>query len=30
MDGYTDEIIRLLTERHNKLALEEKFKEIIA
>lgn len=30
IDGYTDEMIRLLSERHNKLTLEEKFREIIA
>jgi peptide chain release factor 1 len=30
IDGYTDELIRLLTEQHNKQALEKKFKEIIA
>jgi peptide chain release factor 1 len=30
IDGYTDELIRLLTEQHNKQALEEKFKAITA
>ncbi|MCP5105363.1 MAG: peptide chain release factor 1 [bacterium] len=30
MDGNVDELIRLLTEQHNKQALEDKFKEIIS